>query len=398
VTERGQPHTEAVHVAGRELPPEDIVVPEGPVARVRSWPERLAYLVVGLALFVAALGLMRHGAEALIPSLEGSVFTDNAVSTLGLGWLGACLVLSGSPVAASALTLLGGGAIDRTEAFTMLTGSRLGAAFVVLVVGVVYAVREKGQGSRRAPVSIGVLSLLMTAVVYVPGAVVGWLLLDRGTFDGLDIGTSPELTSATDRAFGWLVDLIVEVAPSWTLFPIGLGLLLLGFQAFDRVLPAVGSDRLERADDERTDDEHDGDGTDDGDEGWTSRLWPMFLAGCAVTMLTLSVSVSLTLLVPLVAKGHVRRANTLPYIAGANITTLVDTLAAAVLLGDQDAVRVVVAVTAVVSVWTLFLLVTAYPLLRRILLGLARRILASNRRLAGFAAALLLVPVVLIAV
>lgn len=389
MTERGDPHIEAVHVAGRELPPEDIVVPDAPVARVRSWPERLAYLVVGLALFVAALGLMRHGAEALIPSLEGSVFTDNAVSTLGLGWLGACLVLSGSPVAASALTLLGGGAIDRTEAFTMLTGSRLGAAFVVLVVGVVYAVREKGQGSRRAPVSIGVLSLLMTAVVYVPGAVVGWLLLDRGTFDGLDIGTSPELTSATDRAFGWLVDLIVEVAPSWTLFPIGLGLLLLGFQAFDRVLPAVGSDRLERADDERT---------DGADEGWTSRLWPMFLAGCAVTMLTLSVSVSLTLLVPLVAKGHVRRANTLPYIAGANITTLVDTLAAAVLLGDQDAVRVVVAVTAVVSVWTLFLLVTAYPLLRRILLGLARRILASNRRLAGFAAALLLVPVVLIAV
>ncbi len=377
------------HVSGRELPPEDIVVPDAPVARTRSWPERLAYLVVGLALFVAALGLMRRGAEALIPSLEGSVFTDNAVSTLGLGWLGACLVLSGSPVAASALTLLDGGAIDRTEAFTMLTGSRLGAAFVVLVVGVAYAVRSKEQGSRRAPVSIGVLSLLMTAVVYVPGAVVGWLLLDRGVFDGLDIGTSPELTSATDRAFGWLADLIVEVAPGWTLFPIGLGLLLLGFQAFDRVLPAVGSDRLERADEDQ-------DG--ERDEGWTGRLWPMFLAGCAVTMLTLSVSVSLTLLVPLVAKGHVRRANTLPYIAGANITTLVDTLAAAILLGDQDAVRVVVAVTTVVTVWTLFLLVTAYPLLRRVLLGLARAILASNRRLAGFAATLLLVPLALIAV
>jgi len=394
VTERGGAHTEpghdphVTHLAGRELPPEDIVVPEAPPARVRSWPERIVYLIAGLALFVAALGLMRRGAEALIPSLEGSIFTDNATSTLGLGWLGACLVLSGSPVAASALTLLGGGAIDRTEAFTMLTGSRLGAAFVVLVVGVVYSLRSKGQGSRRAPVSIGVLSLMMTAVVYVPGALVGWLLLDRGVFDGLDIGTSPELTSATDSAFGWLVDAIVSVAPSWTLFPAGLGLLLLGFQAFDRVLPAVGSDRLEHRDEDGG----------EGDEGWTSRLWPMFLAGCAVTMLTLSVSVSLTLLVPLVAKGHVRRANTLPYIAGANITTLIDTLAAAVLLGDQDAVRVVVAVTLVVTVWTLFLLVTAYPLLRRILLGLARRILASNRRLATFAAALLLVPLGLIAV
>jgi len=396
VTERGEDHpgppaaplgaARVAHVVGRELPPEDIVVPDEPVAEARSALERIVYLVVGVALFVAALGLMRHGAEALVPSLEGSVFTDNAISTLGLGWFGACIVLSGSPVAASALTLLDGGAIDRTEAFTMLTGSRLGAAFVVLVVGVVYAVRATGQGSRRAPVSIGVLALLMTAVVYVPGAIVGWLLLDRGVFDGFDIGTSPELTSATDTAFGWLADAIAEVAPDWTLFPIGLGLLLLGFQAFDRVLPAVGSDRLER---------DDGGGAD---QGWTTRLWPMFLAGCAVTLLTLSVSVSLTLLVPLVARGHVRRANTLPYIAGANITTLVDTLAAAILLGDQDAVRVVVAVTSVVTVWTLLLLVTAYPLLRRILLGVARRILASNRRLAGFAAALLLVPIALIAV
>ena len=40
---------------------------------------------------------MKAGAQALVPTLEGSIFTDNAWSTLGLGWLGACLVLSGSP-------------------------------------------------------------------------------------------------------------------------------------------------------------------------------------------------------------------------------------------------------------------------------------------------------------
>ncbi len=374
-----EPGTHVAHVAGRELPPEDIVVRDADV-RVRGWPERVVYLVIGLALFVTALGLMKRGSQALIPSLEGSIFTDNPVSTLGLGWLGACIVLSGSPVAASALTLLDGGAITQTEAYTMLTGSRLGASFVVLVVGVIYSLRSEEQGQRRAPVSIGVLSLLMTAVVYLPGAAVGYVLLERGVFDGVTIGTSPRITSATDTAFGWLGDWLVELLPGWTLFPIGLGLLLVGFQAFDRVLPAAPK-QLENA-----------------DEHWTSRLWPMFLAGCGVTLLTLSVSVSLTLLVPLVAKGHVRRANTLPYIAGANITTLVDTFVAAVILGNQAGVQVVVAVTSVVTVWTLFLLITCYPLLRRTLLGLARRILASNARLAGFTAALLVVPIVLIAV
>ena len=142
----GEPTPRRAHVEGRELPSEDIVVPDEEET-VRPVPVRVAYGIAGLALFVTALGLMKEGATALIPTLEGSVFTDNAWSTLGLGWLGACLVLSGSPVAASALTLLDGGAIDRAQAFTMLSGSRLGASFVVLLVGVVYALRHKGQGS-----------------------------------------------------------------------------------------------------------------------------------------------------------------------------------------------------------------------------------------------------------
>ncbi len=134
-----------VHIAGVELPDEDIAV--GEVKRV-SHTMRIVYFLLGLFLFVTALGLMKAGAQALVPTLEGSIFTDNAWSTLGLGWLGACIVLSGSPVAASALTLLDGGAIDQLQAFTMLTGSRLGAAFVVLVVGAIYAARRRGSAGR----------------------------------------------------------------------------------------------------------------------------------------------------------------------------------------------------------------------------------------------------------
>ena len=376
-------HTHVAHIEGRELPSEDIVVVDDEPGRPTPLPLRLVFLVVGLGLFVTALGLMKAGAAALVPTLEGSVFTDNAWSTLGLGWIGACIVLSGSPVAASSLTLLDGGAIDRTESFAMLTGSRLGAAFVVLVVGGIYALRHRGAtGGPRAPLSIGILSLLMTMVAYLPGALVGYLLLRNGTLDGLDIGTSPSLTSATDALFGWAVDLAKDVLPSWALFPAGLGVLLVGFSAFDRVLPQLGG--------------RDGDG--EAPPAWHDRKWPMFLAGCGVCLLTLSVSVALTVLVPLVAKGYLRRANTLPYIAGANITTLADTLVAAILIGNQDAVRVVVAVTLAVSVWTVLVLATAYPVVRGGLLGIARSVLVSRRRLAGFVGGLFLVPVVLIAI
>ena len=367
-----------VHIAGRELPDEDIEVSE-----VKRVPHalRLLYFVLGLFLFVTALGLMKTGAQALVPTLEGSIFTDNAWSTLGLGWLGACIVLSGSPVAASALTLLDGGAINQIQAFTMLTGSRLGAAFVVLVVGAIYAARRRGSAGRRAPISIGILSLLMTMVVYVPGAFLGYILLERGTFDGLTFGTSPELTSVTDTLFGWSVDLLKDILPGWTLFPIGLAVLLLGFSMFDRVLPAVSSDRLDHRDD-----------------AWYTRKWPMFLAGCGVCLLTLSVSVALTVLVPLVAKGYLRRANTLPYIAGANITTLADTLVAAILLGNQEGVQVVVAVTLTVTVWTLIVLQFFYPVVRRGCLGVARFALRSPAHLVGFVGGLLAVPITLIAI
>jgi solute carrier family 34 (sodium-dependent phosphate cotransporter) len=372
------PEPAITHIHGRELPDEDIVVAP---SRHLSIALKILYLVLGLGLFVTALGLMKAGAAELVPTLEGSVFTDNPWSTLGLGWLTACIVLSGSPIAVSALALLDGGAIDPTESFTMLTGSRFGAAFVVLVVGVIYAIRKVGSAGRRAPISIGILSLTVTVITYAPGAILGYLLLESGALDDLDIGTSPSLTSFTDRVFGWAVDLTTAVFPDWMLFPVGLGVLLLGFAVFDKVLPEVGGETLEHR-----------------PEAWYDRKWPMFLLGCGVCLLTLSVSVALTVLVPLVAKGYLRRANTLPYIMGANITTLADTLVAAILLGDQDGVRVVVAVTLGVTVWTLFLLTFLFPIVREGCLGFARWALQSRYHLAAFVAILFAIPVILIAI
>jgi Na+/phosphate symporter len=349
--------------------------------RLQRGARRIGALILGLGLFVTALGVMKAGAQALIPSLQGSVFTDNPWSTLGLGWLGACLVLSGSPVAASSLTLLDGHAITGSQAFTMLTGSRLGSSFVVLVVGFIYALRQKGDKSRRAPISIGVLSLTMTWLAYLPGALIGWLLLTGGHLDSINLVPPPGLLSLTDMAFGWAVDLAKTHVPSWGLFPVGLGVLLVAFKAFDAALPQVGSERLERRAD-----------------AWYTKPWAMFLVGCGVALLTLSVSVALTVLVPLVAKGYLKKEDTLPYIAGANITTLADTLVAAILLGNPVASRVVLAEVLGVGAWTLLLIGLFYPAVRRSCLGVAKATLSSRYRLAAFLGVLFMVPLTLIAV
>lgn len=370
------PQRSAAPPAGRPSP----LGPAHPAHRF-SAPVRVVVLVGGLGLFVVALGLMKAGAEALGPALDGSTLTDGPVSALGLGWLGACLVLSGSPVAASSLALLDGGVLDASGAFAMITGSRLGASFVVLAAGAVYALRRRDQAvDRREPLSIGVLSFFMTAVAYVPGALLGWVLLTRGGLDGVDLTASPGFVSVTDSAFGWAVDGADAVLPAWALFPLGVLVLLAAFKVVDSVLPSAGEGTVSRR-----------------SQRWLASPWTMFALGSLVALLTLSVAVAVTLLVPLVAAGRLRREDALPYIAGANITTLADTLVAAVVLGNPVAVRVVLAEAGGVALWTVLLLALAWPQVQRAALRTSDAVLASPRRLAAFVAALFLVPLALLA-
>lgn len=363
----------------QQVEPQAVTQPPDLARRVGAAAARIGWGVLALGLFVGSLQIMKAGAEALIPTLSGSAFTDHAWSTLGLGWLGACVVLSGSPMAASSIALLDGGAITRSQAFTMLTGSRLGASFVVLVVGFCYALRRRS--GRRAPLSIGILSLTMTMIAYLPGALIGFLLLGSGSLEGIDLSAPPGLLSVTDTLFGWMADLAREAVPGWGLFPVGLGVLLVAFKFFDRILPDLS------------------DGRTLGEHGSRlTRPWAMFACGCAVAFMTLSVSVALTVLVPLVAKGYLKREHTLPYIAGANITTLADTLVLALLTGNPDATRVVLASTLGVTIWTVALLAFAFPAVRTLAMGVARSTVSSRPRLALFLGVLFSLPVGLILV
>jgi Na+/phosphate symporter len=79
----------------------------------------------------------------------------------------------------------------------------------------------------------------------------------------------------------------------------------------------------------------------------------MFGVGLLTTTLTLSVSMSISLLVPLAARGYVRRENVWPYILGANVTTLIDTLFAGALVGHPDAARMVALLMGTVAVLSL---------------------------------------------
>src|SRR6058998_291089 len=83
----------------------------GPIlGQVRSpWvlAGKFLLFIPAMLLFILAIQLMKAGAVG--PEIQGQFPFANGLSTMGTGWLGAYLVLSGSPVAATAISLFGAG-------------------------------------------------------------------------------------------------------------------------------------------------------------------------------------------------------------------------------------------------------------------------------------------------
>lgn len=345
-------------------------------AALLAFAGRLAAALVGLLLFVLALELLKRGASGIEPLLR-RVGVSGMAGGIGAGWLGACLLLSGSPVAAMALSLLAAGALSTGEAFGMIGGSRLGAAFVVLVVGALADLRTRRLEARSA--YLGVTALVATALVYVPALALAWLGFERGTLAAFRI-EGRQLAGAAAQLIGPLL-VATSGLPRAALFLAGIALLLAAFRALDRALPD-----LQARDAPLLPADH-----------VVYRPWFMFGVGLATTAVTLSVSVSLSLLVPLAARGYVRRENVWPYVLGANVTTLVDTLFAGALVGHPEAARMVALLMLSVGVLSLPP-VFAFPYaFGRTLDRVARLATGGARALALFVAVLLVLPLLLIA-
>jgi len=351
-----------------------------PALRLPRWLIKPLTMVVGLLVFILALLLLKQGAKAYGGAIITYLHITSAVNSLGFGWLLAYVFLSGSPVAAIAVSFFAAGTITAMQAFTMITGSRLGASFIVLFVGFVYYLRGH---QRAASISIGVLALLTTTAIYLPALAIGYWLLTSGALRSLQVSATTPVSSLIDTVFDPILDLIKRLGlPGWATFVLGIGILLLGFNLLDRALPEMHAERSSFQRIGRL----------------VYRPIAMFVLGCAITSLTLSVSVSLSILVPLSAKGLVRRENTLPYIMGANITTFIDTLVAALINGGPAAFTIVL--VEMISVATLSLLVLAlcYRPFQRAILRLQEDIIRNNRTLGAFLCIMLIVPVILLLV
>lgn len=340
-------------------------------------PRRLALLAAGVLAFILGLLLMKEGVVPVTPFLRTQLSVSSPASALGFGWILSSLALSGSPVAATALSFQDAGALSNDESFAMITGSRLGASFVVVLVGFFYMLRGR---SREMSLGAGLLALLVTQSTYLPALFIGLYLLRGDWFNGLRLTADQAMGSPLDALLEPILGAFSGHLPVALLLPIGFGVILLSFRMIDHALPALHIERT--------------------DLGRINRLLyrPLatFLLGAAVTSVTLSVSISLSLLVPLSARGYIRQENAIPYIMGANITTFVDTLVAAALLGNPAGVTVVLAEMASVGLVSLFLLLFLFRPYERVVVGVMRRLALQRRLLTLYLAAIFAVPIILL--
>lgn len=340
---------------------------------------RVAYSGAGLFIFVLALQLMKTGARALRPVLE-SLNADGVLNFFGFGWIGSYIVMSGSPVAAISLSLFASDTTSDVEAFAMINGSRLGASFIVLFIGFVLWVARRRTADG---LYIGVVALLTAFTLWLPVLPIGIVILEEGWFDSIKTGSPGAITSIVNTVYDPIVDRIAGQVHDLVLFVIGVGTLLLAFTVFDRALPnfettsTSGGSRMERIKD------------------WLHHPLAMFAIGLGVTALTMSVSISLTLLIPLSLKGYIRRDAIIPYVMGANISTWVDTLVAALLLDAPRAFTIVFTEMVVGAGVSLLVLLFFYRPYSRALLTVANHVTHSKRAFAAFMGAILFVPLVL---
>lgn len=331
----------------------------------------------GLAVFILALRLLGKGAGSIGPLIVGGLRIRGPINTLGFGWLFAYVVLSGTPVVSVALTFFASGVLTPVQTLFMISGGRLGADMIVFFVGFLYFLRGHDKATS---ISLGVVAQTVTATTYLPALPLGYWLLRRHLLDRVRIGLPPAIGSTIEVVFDPIVRLIAAVLPAWLVFILGVGAILAAFRLLDHALPEVHAEHRAF-----------------GRIGHlVYRPVAMFALGMLITLIGMSVSVSISLLVPLTARGLIRRDNTVPYIIGANFATLVDKLVPALLINNPLAVTIILVEMASIAVVSLIILLFVYRPYERMVLRLLDRVIASNRALAVFLGVMIAVPLTLL--
>ncbi|XGI83492.1 sodium:phosphate symporter [Halorutilales archaeon Cl-col2-1] len=337
-----------------------------------------------VALFVFSVQLLGGATQSLAPVIESileEVVTGDG-SALGLGWIASYLIANGSVVAAVAVSFVSVDLLTPSQTYLMVAGSRLGGAGIVMVIGGVDYLLDR-QHPFGESVSLGSLSFVLTYSVYLPATVLGYLGKDSlyPVFEtGVSSGYAYLGGGLSVSPFRYLIRLSLEFFGGFASAVLAVFLLFGSLRILDSLSETIDINLFRK------------NYLDHLRNRW---LWLLF--GLIVTAVTASVAFSIGITVPFYNRGYVKRKEMVPYILGANISTLFDTFVASLALTSPKGTTVIVYLFAVSTVVTVGILVF-YDSYYAGVEYVHDRLVEDTRFLAGFLVVILGLPLGLLLV
>jgi len=349
------------------------------LARLLASLPGVALAVVAVLLFLFAVQLLGAATNALAPELRPVLerYVVGPGSAVGVSWLASIGVLNGSVVAAVAVTLFHAVLVTESQLFFLVVGSRLGGAGIVVVLGGVDYLQHPHYTLREAT-GLGVLTFLVTHTVYLPAMLLG--AVGVAAFD-VDLAGVGALLGVRVQWFGFFTPIATAVTSavgSTVAFLLAFLLLLASMRLFDRVFASVDTRWLQT---------------------WSRRLldwkWAAFTLGVVITAVVTSIAFSLGVVVPLYNRGYVDRDHLIPYVLGASLGTLSDTLLVGLVLESPVGFATVLLVVVTAGLVTLLALL-ADDRYVAFIDGGYDLVVSSPRTFAVFVALLVVVPLLLV--
>lgn len=289
--------------------------------------ERIFWASLGVIIFIFAINMLKGSIQTLSPLLNQYLGNlDKPINFLGFGWFTSYLILSGSPIAALSLSIFDGGVISQLSSFFMVAGSRLGAAFILVIIGLVEYFR--GESDLIDSTSVAFLTFLLTYLVFIPGTFVSYLIINSDFVNLLQFKLNPEVIAGVNSLFNPGTSFLIDLLGNEISFFASIGVLYFGLYLFDKAFQNLEVEKAKSS--------------------WINYLmrnpYFSFALGASITFAAQSVSLSLGIIVPLYLKGYLQRRDLIPYIMGANLATFSDTLLVAIILSNVLAVQVVLSV------------------------------------------------------
>lgn len=342
--------------------------------------KRILIATFSIFLFIFGLQLLGESTQAVAEALRGLIkaLVTGELSSLGAGWLLAYLVLNGATSAAIGIAFLESGLIELSSTFMFIGGSRLGATFIVVFIGLLEYMQGKNDDLRDS-CSIGIIQFLATYIVYVPAIIIGYFAMQYFDLSFLQVSGPAWLNYGLDTLFRPLTELMTALFNPPLLFISSVLLLVVSLRIFDRAFQGLGEEKFRSR----------------YLRFQLSNKWIAFAVGAAITLVTTSVALSVGIIVPMYNRGYFKRKEIIPYLMGANLTTMISSIVAAVVIKSSLAMQAVLTLTLAVT-FTTFLALIFYSKVYALIQKTFNAIMVEDRYLILFTGLLLLIPPLLI--